>query len=443
MKITSILYLGSLAHGLVLQPRISLTNDIQPWETDLDQSVDGHNVTHLLLSRDDGQCTDPTFGTSQWADYSNDGNGRYAGTCGVTGHDSHKCWTDVYTVQAQIQWSPWKVVSAGVDCAGSASCSISDTWEFQSCTSQSTSVSVTTGIQSEVLNIGGEMTHETGTTECQTHSSQKTCGILPVHPRSDGFFTVGWSDWSYDFPTGKHHYSGKYHCSTDVGTKGKDLPGAGPFGNFIFNKRTFNASDVPGTHKDLVDPVWANKLALTIPNDEDAITYLFSVTIEQYGWDWFDALQKQNVQWIRGTGEPADFLAAENTTRVLSSTNSLNGDSALASNTPNETRLLWPQTAAIFATTPRPESSKLSMSWSISDEYEQQFDDGGYYLARKDLHNELGSVWDDSLTPLTQFATFMENRDVVEWWRLQFETSLGTVQGVSPVLSEFGRRSSL
>ncbi|KAG9570266.1 hypothetical protein KCU71_g1457, partial [Aureobasidium melanogenum] len=262
MRISSILYLASFAYGLVINSKISSTNVSQAWSTvtdsDLDHIVDRHNITHLRLSRDDGQCTDPTFGTSQWADYSNDGNGRYAGTCGVTGHDSHKCWTDVYAVQAQIQWSPWKVVSAGVDCAGSASCSISDTWEFQSCTSQSTSVSVTAGIQSEVLNIGGEVTHETGTTECQTHSSQKTwewdnqfCHKVSasyqyirtwgysrrtcVTPRggnpprrSDGFFTVGWSDWSYDFPTGKHHYSGKYHCSTDVGTKGNDLPGAGP-----------------------------------------------------------------------------------------------------------------------------------------------------------------------------------------------------------------------
>ncbi|KAG9570265.1 periplasmic binding protein-like II, partial [Aureobasidium melanogenum] len=196
------------------------------------------------------------------------------------------------------------------------------------------------------------------------------------------------------------------------------------FGNFIYNKHALNA-------------------ILAIPNDDDAIAYLFSVIIEKRGWDWFDALQKQNVQWIRGTGEPADFLAAENTTRALSFTTNLNGNSALASKTPSETRFLWPQTAVIFATTPRPESSKLFMSWLISDEYQQQFVDGGYYLARKDLHGELESVWDDELTPLTQFATFMENRDVVEWWRLQFETSLGTAQGVSPVLSEFGRQSSL
>lgn len=32
---------------------------------------------------------------------------------------------------------------------------------------------------------------------------------------------------------------------------------------------------------------------------------------------------------------------------------------------------------------------------------------------------------------------------IVEWWQLQFETSLGMAQGVSPVLSEFGLQSSL
>lgn len=142
------------------------------------------------------------------------------------------------------------------------------------------------------------------------------------------------------------------------------------FGNFIYNKHALNAGDIPNTYKDLVDPVWADKLVLAIPNDDDAITDLFAVIIEKYDWNWFDALQKQNVQWIRGTGEPADFLAAENTTRVLSFTTNLDGNSALASKTPNETRLLWAQTAAIFATTPRPESSKLFMSWLISDEYQ-------------------------------------------------------------------------
>ena len=215
------------------------------------------------------------------------------------------------------------------------------------------------------------------------------------------------------------------------------------FGNLIFNTNLLNETEVPSSYGELVDPIWKSKLALTIPNDDDAITYLFSVIIEKYGWEWFEAMLQQDIQWIRGTGEPADFISETNATRTLSFTTNLNGAANLASKTPDDARLLWPQTGAIFATTSRPESSKLFMSWLISDEYQQQFVDGGYYLARKDLNSSLGDIWNDDFTPLTQFATFMENRDVVEWWRLQFETSLGTAQGPSPVLSEYGRRTAL
>ncbi|THX17310.1 periplasmic binding protein-like II [Aureobasidium pullulans] len=200
---------------------------------------------------------------------------------------------------------------------------------------------------------------------------------------------------------------------------------------------------LPSTFGELINPVWKSKLALTYPNDDDAITYLFSIIIENYGWEWFDALLQQDIQWIRGTGQPADLISKTNTTRALSFTTNLNGAKNLASKTPSDARLLWPQTGAIFATTPRPESAKLFMSWLISDEYQQQFVHAGSYTVRKDLNSTSGSVWDDNLTSLTQFATFMENRDLVEWWRLQFETSIGTAQGLSPVLSEFGRRTTL
>jgi hypothetical protein len=177
MKIASILLSGAFAYALSNASDTTLAYEIERWETIFElgslHNSDGKNATRALFSRDD-QCTDPSFGTSQWASHANDGNGRYAGSCGDSGHNSNKCWTDVYAVQAQTQWSPWKVVSGGVDCAGSASCSISDINTIQTCKSQSTSVSVSIGIQSEVLNIGGEVTHETGTTDCTTHTSQKT-----------------------------------------------------------------------------------------------------------------------------------------------------------------------------------------------------------------------------------------------------------------------------
>ena len=68
-------------------------------------------------------------------------------------------------------------------------------------------------------------------------------------------------------------------------------------------------SDVPSTFGELTQPKWKGKLALTYPNDDDAITFLFSILINKYGWDWFETLVKQDVQWIRGTGEPANYLA--------------------------------------------------------------------------------------------------------------------------------------
>ena len=218
------------------------------------------------------------------------------------------------------------------------------------------------------------------------------------------------------------------------------IRGLDGFGDLIYNTGLVNESNVPSSYGEFVRPEWKSKLTLTYPNDDDAITYLFSVIIDKYGWEWFESLIEQDVQWVRGTGEPADYLAEANSTRSLSFTTGLSGAKNLASKTPEDTHLFWPQTGAIFASTPRPESAKLFMSWLLSDEYQQQFVDGESYLVRKDLTSKAGSVWDDKFSSLTQFATFMENRELVEWWRLQFETSIGTAQGLSPVLSYYGSR---
>ncbi|OQD66296.1 hypothetical protein PENDEC_c052G06747 [Penicillium decumbens] len=185
----------------------------------------------------------------------------------------------------------------------------------------------------------------------------------------------------------------------DVYSSNKDPAGAFTgtyiyqFGSFVFNNESLKASDVPETYKGFLDPFWKDKLVLTQPNDDD----------------------KQNVKWVRGTGEPADYVAEKNSSRVLSFTTNLITADNIANKAVEDTRLLWPQTAAIFATTPRPESSRLFMSWLLSDEYQQQFIDNGSFLSRKDLVSKSGSVWDEPYTALSQFSTFMENRDLVEW----------------------------
>ena len=55
------------------------------------------------------------------------------------------------------------------------------------------------------------------------------------------------------------------------------------------------------------------------------------------------------------------------------------------------------------------------------------------------MKGQVGSAWDDPYTPLIEFATFMENRDLVERWRLQFDNSLGVAKGPSPVDSFYGK----
>ncbi|CAG7944783.1 unnamed protein product [Penicillium nalgiovense] len=197
------------------------------------------------------------------------------------------------------------------------------------------------------------------------------------------------------------------------------------FGSLVYNPKLLKKSNVPSTWEEFTRPEWKSKLVLTYPNDDDAVLYLFSIIINQYGWEWFDALLQQDVKWVRGTGEPAAEIERRNSTRSLSFTTSAEGN--LSNIDPKDTIMYWPQTGAIFASTPRPESAKLFMSWLLSDDYQKTFN--GSYLVRKDLSSTAGSVWDHPSTSLTQFSTFMENRETVEWWKLQIETSLGAAQG--------------
>jgi ABC-type Fe3+ transport system substrate-binding protein len=70
--------------------------------------------------------------------------------------------------------------------------------------------------------------------------------------------------------------------------------------------------DVPHNFLDILDPKWKGKMVLTIPNDDDAIGYLFSLAIQRYGWAWLHALKEQDVQWVRGTATPGYVIAENN-----------------------------------------------------------------------------------------------------------------------------------
>lgn len=208
------------------------------------------------------------------------------------------------------------------------------------------------------------------------------------------------------------------------------------FGQFVYNKDRLHADAVPSTFEELLQPKWKNKLILAYPNDDDAINYLFTLAINKYGWQWFEKLvADQGVQWRRGTGSVLEYLTTGNTSAVLSFTTNIIDQTNLAAKAPTDTRLAWPQAAAIFKTTPRPESSKLFMSWIMDTEFQQSLANSSVlYTTRMDINDTKGNIFRDATVPPTQFSKWIVNREVVEWWRFQYESSIGLPQGVDPVL---------
>lgn len=85
----------------------------------------------------------------------------------------------------------------------------------------------------------------------------------------------------------------------------------GKFGLFLYDKTKVSEKELPNNYLDLLNPKWKGKIIATIPNDDDAVGYLFSLIVGKYGWEWLEEFQKQNVQWVRGTATPAYMLAEQ------------------------------------------------------------------------------------------------------------------------------------
>lgn len=183
------------------------------------------------------------------------------------------------------------------------------------------------------------------------------------------------------------------------------------------------------SYADVLAPEWKSKLVLTYPNDDDAITFLFSQIIQKYGWGWFDALLKQDVQWVRGTQTPATVISS-NSTRSLTFT-SLSLPGLNTSLPTSDWYMSWAATTAILATTTMPETAKLFVAFIFSDAFQKGLTHVFPFSTRKDIGTP---IWSVNNTDVSSFHRFMLRRDLVESWRFQFETVLGTATGLSPLI---------
>ena len=211
------------------------------------------------------------------------------------------------------------------------------------------------------------------------------------------------------------------------------------FGHFYYDSNKINESDVPDNYLDMLDPKWKGKLILTYPNDDDAITYLFSVQIAKYGFDWFERLAQQDIQWVRGSATPFILLSQQaeksSSTRVLSfSTTHLDGfDPAIKAKIPSQEEYLsWFQSMAIFRSTNCPESAKLFVSWILSDEWQAPLSKTTTTPINHLNAISGNEIYTNNNTQTQKFRMFEHDRAEVDWWKMQYETTLGPAVGIDP-----------
>ncbi|KAJ8067554.1 hypothetical protein OCU04_004894 [Sclerotinia nivalis] len=231
----------------------------------------------------------------------------------------------------------------------------------------------------------------------------------------------------------------------------KDLDGAflpisvDSFGSFVYDGTFVSEAEAPTNYADLLHPKWKGKIVATYPNDDDAIGYLFSIIIEKYGFEWLEKLATQDVQWVRGTATPG-FVIQDNHNNANASASGLSPKGRVLTFTSYppanatyvrdvspeapEQHMSWAQTAAAFASTKRPNTAKLFLAWLTSDENQKNSTTGS---VRKSLDIG-GTLYESNTTQTSQFRQYMQDRTRVEWWKLQYETTLGPAQGVNPMV---------
>ncbi|KAF9054200.1 hypothetical protein BJ165DRAFT_1338327 [Panaeolus papilionaceus] len=204
------------------------------------------------------------------------------------------------------------------------------------------------------------------------------------------------------------------------------------FGNVVYEPAKIDAASVPTTFKDFLTSDWLNKIALTYPNDDDAILYLFSLIVSKYGWGFMDDLLKVQPLWVRGTATPS-LVLAQNTadnTRIVSFASSSAFAKGVAVKNIEDVYMMWPQTASIFSTTTMSETAKLFVNYLLSDDWQKIMTASG--IATRKSYDKLGVFNMTNVDP-TGYIHFMADRANVERWRFQFESILGTAAGPNPI----------
>ena len=202
----------------------------------------------------------------------------------------------------------------------------------------------------------------------------------------------------------------------------------------VFNPTLISEAEAPRDAADYLDPKLKGKIVLGYPHDDDSLLYQFDRIIADHGWGYIEALLKQDVLWMRGSGTLRVAVSKGERAVTFAASSPLAGPANATAKfllPRRDSFLSWPQPAAIFKTAKHPAAAKLYLSWLISTEV--QGAPGRQWPIRADVPvaGGYGPIGAHNTTP-GRFRDFLTDRARLEQVRDQLEQYIGPMQGPNP-----------
>jgi iron(III) transport system substrate-binding protein len=154
-----------------------------------------------------------------------------------------------------------------------------------------------------------------------------------------------------------------------------------------YNTKLLSAADAPMTWSELTDPRWKGKIVHGHPSYSGGVTTGMTALVRLLGWDYFEALGKQDVMIVQASSDTTQTVASgERAVAIGSSEYTVNqrkeAGEPIEVIFPTQGAPLLVSPIGIVANAPHPNAAKLLLDFLLSQPAQQQLvDKGGLYVA--------------------------------------------------------------
>ena len=195
----------------------------------------------------------------------------------------------------------------------------------------------------------------------------------------------------------------------------------------IYNTKLVKEADAPKNWPDLLDPKWKNKVSVAHPGFSGSMGSWVVLMRKLYGWQFFEALEKQNPLIGRSLNDPVTILnAAERwvgIAAVSTAVQSRQAGNPIGINYPTDGAKLTLSPTAILAEARHPNAAKLFVEYMMGVEFSELLAKEGQPPLRPDVSPPPGvlPVSQIKLAPITEDEVVAGVPEIIEKWRETFD----------------------